>query len=83
MLLIKNRFVIFSAGVVTGLIIKSLLQQSESKECHFDPESPFLCGGTPCNPEQASESEPKSELESATDTSIDTENRLDDSSPKD
>lgn len=71
MLLIKNRFVIFSAGVVTGLIIKSLLQPSAPKEYPVDPESPFLCGKKPNDPELESESE------------TDTENRVDDSIQKD
>ncbi len=70
MLLIKNRFVIFSTGVVTGLIIKNLLEQYSPKECPFDPESPLLCGRIPDDQELASESE------------TDTENRLDDITSK-
>jgi hypothetical protein len=40
-MILLNKFVIFGAGVVTGLIIKSVMQQQLSIEnCPFDQERP-------------------------------------------
>lgn len=41
-MILLNKFVIFGAGVVTGLIIKSVMQQQPSiEDWPFDQEHPF------------------------------------------